>query len=90
MNSHQYEIASLTCCYQDLVPPVILMVGEQPSTVNFLNYFSRYAYGNKMTSLHGKFKIWLARSMVITVNSYLVYCSYISILQENFRIAFPM
>lgn len=72
---------SSPCCY-------ILMVGEQPSTVNFLNYFSRYAYGNMMN--HHCMEIWLAKSTVITVNSYLVYCSYISILQGNFRITFPM
>lgn len=40
--------------------------------------------------MHGKFKIWLPKSTVITVNSYIVHCSYISTLWGNFSIIIPM
>lgn len=40
--------------------------------------------------MHGKVKIWLPNSTVITVNSYIACCSSISTWQGNFSITIPM
>lgn len=99
------ELVAKTCCCLDLFSPVLFWWWDSSLQLDLrceqvLQSSLCYSLMVKLflqTGLwqfddiwvHGKVKIWLPKSTVITVNSYILHCSYRSTLQGNFSISIP-